>query len=178
LRTVFDDDDRKISEDEPPDRCIWGYTGTQRPNKWSHMSETFNSEQPEDRDDIWCRAPERMLFRLREITVPTNIKAKHPPKKQAPVRFWMHWSPICQPTHCQHKVERRGVGRVVWSKESAHTSLRLWDNPSMFPIFSGYWESCLVHQNLQQLKMTFVFSATKVSISFPTPSRPYPNYYE
>jgi hypothetical protein len=47
LGTGFDYD-MKISENEHPHRSICGGTGTQKTNKWSHMSETFNREQPED----------------------------------------------------------------------------------------------------------------------------------
>jgi hypothetical protein len=33
-------------------------------------------------------------------------------------------------------------------------------------------------KNLQRLKIDGGFSEIKVSVLFPTPSRPYPNYYE
>jgi hypothetical protein len=33
-----------------------------------------------------------------------------------------------------------------------------------------------LHQNLQQLRNDVRFSQAKISVSFPTPSRPYPNY--
>jgi hypothetical protein len=55
-------------------RCIRRDTVIQKTIKWSHISETFDSEQPEDWDNIQWRAPKIMSVRLGAITCSPNIE--------------------------------------------------------------------------------------------------------